>query len=47
MLVCLKDWIDTEVRDQDHFNLYDISEYDMSILFFMTRIILFFSPHLK
>jgi hAT family C-terminal dimerisation region len=27
MLVCLKDWLDAEVRDQNHSNMYDNSEY--------------------
>jgi hypothetical protein len=34
MFVCLKDRFDTEIRDHDHSNLYDISKYDTSILFF-------------
>jgi hypothetical protein len=42
MFECLKDWFDTKVRDLDHFNLYDISEYDISILFFVTRTTLIF-----
>jgi hypothetical protein len=27
MLVCLKYWLDAEVRDQDHSKMYDSSEY--------------------
>jgi hAT family C-terminal dimerisation region len=27
MLVWLKDWLDAEVRDQDHSNMYDSSKY--------------------
>jgi hAT family C-terminal dimerisation region len=27
MLVCLKYWLDAEVRDQYHSNIYDSSEY--------------------
>jgi hypothetical protein len=30
MLMCLKDWFDDEVRDQDHSNIYDSSEYATS-----------------
>jgi hypothetical protein len=30
----IKDWLDTEVRDRDRSNIYNISEYDTSILFF-------------
>jgi hypothetical protein len=33
MIICLKDWLDTDVRDWDHSNIYDFSEYDTSILF--------------
>jgi hypothetical protein len=43
MFMCSKDWFDTEVRDQDHSNLYDMFEYDMSILFFVIRTTLIFS----
>jgi hypothetical protein len=31
--MCLKDWFDTEIRNQDHFNMYDISEYSTLISF--------------
>jgi hypothetical protein len=41
MPMCLKDWLDTEVRNHNHSNLYDISEYDTSIFF--TKTTLFFS----
>jgi hypothetical protein len=34
MFVCLKDWFNTEVKDQNHSNMYDIFEYSMSILFY-------------
>jgi hAT family C-terminal dimerisation region len=27
MLVCMKDWRDAEVRDQNHSNMYDSSKY--------------------
>jgi hypothetical protein len=37
MFVCLKDWFNTEARDRDHSNMYDISEYSTSILFFVTK----------
>jgi hypothetical protein len=37
MIVCLKDLLNIEVKNQDHSNIYDISEYDISILFFITR----------
>jgi hypothetical protein len=30
MLVCLKDWLDTEVRDHNHSNIYDCSKYAIS-----------------
>jgi hypothetical protein len=39
--MCLKDWFDAEIKDHDHSNMYDISEYDMSI-FFLFRTTLFF-----
>jgi hypothetical protein len=42
MFVCLKDWLDIEVRDQNHSNVYDISEYGTLILFFVTRTTLIF-----
>jgi hypothetical protein len=42
MLVCLKDWFDTEVIDHVHSNLYDIFKYGTSILFFMTMTTLIF-----
>jgi hypothetical protein len=42
MFVCLKDWFNTEVRDQYHSNMYDIFKYSRSILFFMTSTTLFF-----
>jgi hypothetical protein len=42
MFVRLKDWLDTEVRDRDYSNIYNISEYDTSILFFMIRTTLIF-----
>jgi hypothetical protein len=32
MLVCLKNWLDTEIRYQDHSNIYDVSEYNTLIL---------------
>jgi hypothetical protein len=41
--MCLKDWIDTDVRDQYHSNMYDISEYRTSIyIFFVIRTTLIF-----
>jgi hypothetical protein len=43
MLVYLKDWLDTKVRDNDHSNMYDISEYDTSILFLLSESLYFFS----
>jgi hAT family C-terminal dimerisation region len=30
MFVCLKDWLDAEVRDQGYCNMYDSSEYATS-----------------
>jgi hypothetical protein len=39
----LKRLDDTEVRDNDHSNIYDIFKYDTSILFFMIKNTLFFS----
>jgi hypothetical protein len=30
--LCLKDWLDAEIRDQDHSNMYDSFEYATSNL---------------
>jgi hypothetical protein len=35
--MCLKDWLDTEVKDQDYSNMYDVFEYGRSILFFLSE----------
>jgi hypothetical protein len=40
--VCLKNWLDTDVKNQDHSNMYDISKYGLLILFFGTKITLIF-----
>jgi hypothetical protein len=39
--MCLKDWIDTDVRDQYHSNMYDISEYRTSIFFVIRTTLIF------
>jgi hypothetical protein len=42
MTVYLKDWTNTEVRDQCHSNMYDIFEYSTSNLSFMIKTTLIF-----